>query len=34
MFVSQDGVGSWLSIHISLINLKMVAGATEPRMDA
>ena len=33
-FVSQNGVGSRLSIHISLINLKIVAVATGPRMDA
>jgi len=32
--VSHNGVGSRLSIHISLINLKMVAEVTEPRMVA
>nr|DAF08916.1 MAG TPA: hypothetical protein [Caudoviricetes sp.] len=30
----QNGVGSRLSIHISLINLKMVAEATGPCMVA
>nr|DAP95711.1 MAG TPA: hypothetical protein [Caudoviricetes sp.]DAW56218.1 MAG TPA: hypothetical protein [Caudoviricetes sp.] len=34
MFVFQNGVSSRLSIHISLINFKMVAAATEPRMVA
>nr|DAN38221.1 MAG TPA: hypothetical protein [Caudoviricetes sp.] len=30
----KNGVVSRLSIHISLINLKIVAVATGPRMDA
>lgn len=33
-FVSQNGVGSRLSIHKLLINLKMVAVATRPCMIA
>nr|DAT34570.1 MAG TPA: hypothetical protein [Caudoviricetes sp.] len=32
--MSQNGVGSRLSIHILLINLQMVAVATGPRMVA